>query len=151
MTQSVWPHDHAMQDFDGADKTLGDLWCFVICPASPPAYWNDVFALINTLCTEIGKHMGVAFRCRRAVDIVSAGIIHPEIWRDIHSADLVIADITGRNGNVMIELGVASAWLDKGRVIIIPEDLPEEARLFDVTPARQIDYTRSPSCFNNLA
>jgi hypothetical protein len=94
--------------------------------------------------------MGVRFRCRRAVDIVSAGIIHPEIWQDIRTADLVIADITGRNGNVILELGVAAAWLDKDRVIIIREDNPEEEWLFDINPARQITYVRSASGFTNL-
>jgi len=151
MTQSVWPYDHSTEDSYAAEKPLGDLWCFVICQANPPEYWNDISGLINGICTELGKRMGVTFRCRRAVDIVSAGIIHPEIWRDIHAADLVIADITGRNGNVMLELGVAAAWLDKERVIIIREDTPAEPRLFDINPARQIDYTRSPSGFQGLA
>jgi hypothetical protein len=102
------------------------------------------------VCEQLGKAMGVQFRCRRAVDIVSAGVIHPEIWQDIRTADLVIADITGRNGNVMFELGVASAWLDKDRVIIIREDNPEEGWLFDINPARQIAYTRSPTGFAHL-
>jgi hypothetical protein len=151
MMQSIWPYDHARQDSYGTDKALDELWCFVICPAKPPAYWDDLFALINGLCAQLGKGMGVRFRCRRAVDIVSAGIIHPEIWQDIRTADLVIADITGLNGNVVFELGVAAAWLDKDRVIIIREDNSEEPRLFDINTARQIGYTRStPSGFMNL-
>jgi hypothetical protein len=151
MTQSIWPYDHAHEDSYTAEKPLGDLWCFVICPANPPSYWDDVFNLIKGICTQLGKQLGVTFRCRRAVDILSAGIIHPEIWRGIHAADLVIADITGCNGNVMIELGVAAAWLDKERVIIIREGLLDGPRLFDINPARQIDYTRSPSGFSELA
>ena len=51
----------------------------------------------------------------------------------------------------MLELGVAAAWLGKDRVIIIREDIPGEERLFDINPARQIDYTRSPSGFGALA
>ena len=35
-------------------------------------------------------------------------------------------------------------------MIIIREDKPEEPRLFDINPARQLDYTRSPSGFVNL-
>ena len=139
MTRSIWPYDHA-----------NELWCFVICPAKPPAYWDDLFAQISSVCEQLGKHMGVPFRCRRAVDIVSAGVVHPEIWQDIRAADLVIADITGRNGNVMFELGVTSAWLHKDRVIIIREDNPEDPRLFDINPARQLDYLRSPSGFVSL-
>jgi hypothetical protein len=41
MSQSVWPYDHARQDSYGADKALGELWCFVICPANPLGYWDD--------------------------------------------------------------------------------------------------------------
>ncbi len=62
----------------------------------------------------------------------------------------MIADITGGNGNVMFELGVAAAWLDKERVIIICEDRQDEARLFDINPARQVDYVRSPRGFVEL-
>jgi hypothetical protein len=149
MVQSVWPYDHTREDSYGSEKDLDELWCFVICPAAPPTYWDDLFAQINAACAQLGKAMGVQFRCRRAVDILSAGVIHPEIWQEIRTADLVIADITGRNGNVMFELGVASAWLDKDRVIIIRED-NEETWLFDINPARQITYTRSPTGFANL-
>ena len=109
MTQSVWPYDHGRQDSYGAGKEIGELWCFVICPAKPSSYWDDLFGRICGLCDQMSKHWGVPFRCRRAVDILSTGVIHPEIWQDIRTADLVIADITGRNGNVMYELGVASA------------------------------------------
>jgi hypothetical protein len=150
MTQSVWPYDHGQQDSYSAGKALGELWCFVICPSSPQPYWNDLFVQIRNVCEQLGKHWGVPFRCRRAIDILSTGVIHPEIWQEIRAADLIIADITGRNGNVMFELGVASAWLDKDRVIIIREDNREEARLFDINPARQLDYTKSPSGFVTL-
>ena len=50
----------------------------------------------------------------------------------------------------MFELGVAAAWLDKDRVIIIREDKSEEPRLFDINPARQLDYTKSPLGFHGL-
>ena len=150
MTQSVWPNDHGIEESYGVQKALDELRCFVICPAKPPEYWNELFTLIRETCEGLGRGMGVSLTCRRAVDIVSAGIIHPEIWRDLRAADLVIADISGYNGNVMFELGVAAAWLDKDRVIIIREDRPEEPRLFDINPARQLDYTRSPLGFHTL-
>ena len=31
MIQSVWPYDHTIDD--NAEKQLGELWCFVICPS----------------------------------------------------------------------------------------------------------------------
>jgi hypothetical protein len=48
--QSIWPYDHAQQDSYCTGKALDELWCFMICPAKPPAYWDDLFALINGLC-----------------------------------------------------------------------------------------------------
>lgn len=81
MRQSIWPNDHASEDSYSADKALDQLRCFVICPAKPPEYWDDLFAAIQQMCGMIGNTMGVNLSCRRAVDIISAGIIHPEIWR----------------------------------------------------------------------
>ena len=60
---------------------------FFICPVRPPEYWDELFGLVKQICDSISKAMGVPIRCRRAVDIVSAGIIHPEIWQDIRSAE----------------------------------------------------------------
>lgn len=101
-------------------------------------------------CAFLAQHLGVEVDCKRAVDITSAGIIHPEIWQAIKDADLVIVDITGCNGNVMMELGVAAAWLRKEQVIIIRQDQPEEQRLFDISPARQIDYRLIPQGIKRL-
>lgn len=83
MMASVWPNDHALEDSYGIEKALDEIKCFVICPAKPPDYWNELFTLIRETCEALGRGMGVTLTCRRAVDVVSAGIIHPEIWRDI--------------------------------------------------------------------
>ena len=69
MVQSVWPNDHAIEESYSAEKALDELRCFVVCPARPPEYWNELFALIRGTCESIGKGMGVTLTCRRAVDI----------------------------------------------------------------------------------
>jgi len=133
-----------------ASESIDEFSCFLLCPAKPPEYWNELYGLVRGLCDLLGRSLGVNVRCFRSVDIVSAGIIHPEIWDSIRKSDIVIADISGLNGNVMFELGVAAAWLDKQRVIIIRQSREEEPRLFDINPARQIDYTVSPLGFERL-
>jgi len=91
------------------------------------------------------------FDCVRAVEIASAGVIHPEIWGQIKNADVVVVDVSGQNGNVVMELGVASAWRRKEHVIILREANPDEPHLFDISPARHLEYYRTASGFQKLA
>jgi hypothetical protein len=71
-------------------------------------------------------------------------------WQQIKQADIIVADVSGQNGNVMLELGVAAAWRDKEQVIILREEKPEEKHLFDINPRTHIEYTRTSSGFEVL-
>jgi hypothetical protein len=74
--------------------------------------------------------------CRRDTDI----------WRYIQLADALIFDVTGLNGNVLLELGVAAAIRQQSSVLILRdvEDQAEEVRiLFDIAPTRHFIYRRS--------
>lgn len=150
MSQSVWPNDHWREARGESTINTNRLSVFVICPSRPQEVFDGIFELVEDTCAFLAQHLGVEVDCRRAVDITSAGIIHPEIWQAIKNADLVVADITGCNGNVMMELGVAAARLRKEQVIIIRQDQPEEQRLFDISPARQIDYRLTPQGIKRL-
>lgn len=157
MVQSVWPFDHSLEPrFAGkAGSKLTDLEkvrCFVLCPTRPREYFDDLFSVICAVCDQIHEHYGVSFECRRAIDITSSGVIHPEIWQSIRTADVIVADLTGLNGNVLYELGVAAAWQKKERVVLLRERFPEDAPaaergderwLFDIQPVRHIQYTRT--------
>ncbi len=123
----------------------------MICPASPAELYNDIFAVIVDICARLTTALGIVVECKRAVDITSSGVIHPEIWTSIRLADFLVADVTGANGNVMLELGVAAAWHRKEKVIIIRESNPSERHLFDIIPARHLEYSKTPSGFNKLA
>jgi hypothetical protein len=50
----------------------------------------------------------------------------------------------------MLELGVAAAWRNKEQVIILREENSEEKHLFDINPARHIEYARTASGFEAL-
>jgi hypothetical protein len=151
VSESVWPFDHSAERSGLATEDLDTLRCFVICPSSPAALYDDIFRVIKTICNEMFRAYGVKITCKRALDIVSSGVIHPEIWSSIRLADIVIADVSGTNGNVMLELGVAAAWHKKEKVIIIRQENPTERHLFDIGPARHIEYSCTPSGFERLA
>lgn len=87
------------------------------------------------------------FQVSRADESVQPKIILDEIKSDIKSADLLLADLTGKNANVLYELGLAHAL---GKDVILTakskRDIP-----FDLQHIRVIFYnTNIPEWGNNL-
>jgi len=81
------------------------------------------FRTIKDICTSVG------LKCLRGDENYITGDIFPEILRFILKADLVIANINGRNPNVLYELGVAQT-LDKPVIMISkqPENIPVDIK-----------------------
>jgi len=152
MTKSIWPNDtYPELQVKVDDKSLSSLTCFVISPIGKnKERWDDLLLLIRNVCNIVSKQFQVNIEVIRADEITSAGIIHPEIWNKIALSDILIADVTGQNGNVLLELGVASAWRKKEQVIILKEFNPEEGHLFDINPARHVEYTNTFSGYQKL-
>jgi len=76
------------------------------------------------------------FKCEVTGDLrSSAGTVMDQVWQGIRSADVVVAEITGKNPNVYYEIGLAHA-LGK-EVILITQ---EQAVPFDVRATRRIKY-----------
>jgi hypothetical protein len=147
MTLSIWPHDTALEP-DQPLKSIGHLSCFVVSPFEPKDRFDDLFALVKSVCQDLRVGLQIdEFDCVRSDSIASAGVIHPEIWQYLKRADVSVADVSGQNGNVLLELGVAAAWRRKEQVIILREESAEEKHLFDINPARHIEYTRTSSGF----
>jgi len=155
MSQSVWPFDHShaprfasRAGFNPAD--LDKLRCFVICPAHPTEYSDDIYGLVTRICSQIAQIANIPIECTRAIDIRSSGVIHPEIWASLRAADVIVADVTGLNGNVLFELGVAAGWHKKERVIVLRERRlqrsvkdEDDVWLFDMQPFRHLLYVRT--------
>jgi len=139
---SVWPYDILKDPRPPERESPNHLCCFLICPFTPKNLADDLFSMVQTACNFAGKQLACTIKCRRADKIISSGVIHSEIWHEIQTADIIVADVSGLNGNVMIELGVASACRKKEHVIILKEENPEEDFLFDIDPARHIVYKR---------
>jgi len=153
MLESVWPHDIINDPRVEAPPSPHEITCFVLLRSKPNEVWDDLYDLIKTVCDQLKSDLQVhTFKVIRATDIASSGVIHTEIWEGVKKADVVIADVTGHNPNVMFELGVAAAAKDKDRVILIKENIPEEEQFpFDIMPARHITYSRTYNGFRELA
>ena len=66
----------------------------------------------------------VGLRCKRADDIASPGVVMEQIDAAIDEARVIVADLTGKNPNVMLETGHARA-LKKPIVFITQDPYPE--------------------------
>lgn len=74
--------------------------CFIVMPFS--LEWsNEVHRALVTVC----RAAGVA--PVRGDDVFTPTDILDDIWKGLTGADFVVADITGRNPNVLYELGIA--------------------------------------------
>jgi small subunit ribosomal protein S1 len=71
----------------------------------------------------------------RALDMYGPGMLFDRIWQGIQEAEVVIADLTGRNPNVLYELGLAHV-IGK-RILLLsmfPEDIPVDLSQFVQIP-----------------
>ncbi|HDX9656985.1 TPA: hypothetical protein ROY05_001577 [Bacillus toyonensis] len=94
--------------------------CGIIMPIAPmDGYTADHWTEVKSIITEATKQVnGINFK----TEIVSNSdgeidIIHKRIIQNLFNADIVICDISGRNPNVMFELGMRLTF-DKPTIII---------------------------------
>lgn len=110
-------------------------YIFVVMPFEP-AWSSNVMSAIDRAC----EHLAQAFpglRWQRADNITEPGRITDQIIAAIQRANLLIADITGSNPNVLFELGYADAL--ERRIIVLNQDVA--ATPFDIKDWRQIIYS----------
>jgi len=102
-------------------------------PAFLAISYAPVFDAAKACVLQAANDTG--FHCEVTGDLGSPGNVMDQVWQGIRGADVVVADITGANPNVMIEVGLAAA-LGK-EVIVISRDagLP-----FDIRHWRTITY-----------
>jgi hypothetical protein len=103
---------------------------FVLMPFD--AAYEDVYSdLIDAPLT------GAGFVVRRADSLLNQRGILQEVVRGIADAELIIADVTGLNANVLYELGLAHA-LGK-RTVMITQNIDELP--FDLRPYKANEYS----------
>lgn len=111
---------------------------FVIMP-----FLKEFFDLFET----IKKHFADSFCFTNASTEDNQQNILADIIQPIYSADLVLADLTGINPNVMYELGIAHA-LEKKTIIITQDDI--NTLPFDLKQYRTKSYSTHYSSIFDL-
>jgi nucleoside 2-deoxyribosyltransferase len=104
---------------------------FVLMPFSRDM--DPIYELIRDAATEAG------LRAYRADSISAAGSIIDQIFESIAKSGLVVAELTGRNQNVMYELGLANAMGKK--TLLLSQHIEEVP--FDLRVHRVLTYDRS--------
>ena len=119
--------------------------CFVVMPiADMPGYDAGHFTrvyedLIIPACNNAG------FKADRADDVKNTTLIHSTILNRLIKADMVVCDLSGKNPNVMFELGIRQAF-DKPVTLIKDETTNG---IFDVDPLKYTTYSKNLK-YNNV-
>jgi hypothetical protein len=114
-------------------------YCFYLGPFKDP--FNIIYEdHVKPTVIHMGKQID------RADEIFGTRPIMQDIWDAIFCASLVIADVTGKNPNVMYEIGIAHA-IGKPVIMLIQDisDVP-----FDLRHFRCVVYEYSPRGCNVL-
>ena len=98
-------------------------------------HWSEVKTIISDAVSMIGEPK---FSVRLVSDADDVGVIQKRIVQNLYSADIVICDVSGKNPNVMFELGMRLAF-DKP-TIIVKDDKTDYS--FDTGIIEHLTYPR---------
>jgi hypothetical protein len=107
--------------------------CFYACPFCEP-----FTSIYSDHCRPAAENAG--FTIERADEIFGTEPIIEDIWQGINAAEVVIADVTGRNANVMYEIGIAHTV---GRPVVMLTQTVDDVP-FDLKQYRCIIYQHTP-------
>jgi hypothetical protein len=120
-------------------NTLEKPKCFVIMPfTSPAGYDKEHFSrvyeyLLKPACTEAG------FEPSRADETAQTNHIMLDVLRKTVESEMVLCDLSGRNPNVLYELGIRQAF---NKPVTLVKDR-QTSRVFDVDGLRTLEYDSS--------
>lgn len=111
--------------------------CGMIMPISaldgcPEAHWKDVREIFESAIEDAN------FEPQMVSDADDIGIIQKRIIQNIYNNPIIVCDVSGKNPNVMFELGMRLAF-DKP-TIIVKDDKTEYS--FDTSPIEHLEYPR---------
>ncbi|PQX84112.1 RNA helicase [Cronobacter sakazakii] len=109
--------------------------CGIIMPIAktdgyPDKHWADVYSILCEAASVAG------FTPNLVSFDDDVGIIHKRIVQNIYSNPMVICDISSRNANVMLELGMRLAF-DKPTIIVKDDKTPYS---FDIAAIEHLEY-----------
>ena len=160
---SVWPFDFLSGDYPrpsleaagrgGVDVEMR-FRCFILCPFTPSERAEALRATVTHAAQLVRDNLltllvGDTENAKKGTDIAVtvdmfpwAGTIHSDIWKSIRDYDIIVADVTGENPNVLYELGVAAAIKPSSQVILVAQR--GHSYRFDLQPVRHLTYGESP-------
>jgi hypothetical protein len=111
--------------------------CGIVMPLSltdglADTHWKEVRSIIDEAVTSAG------FLPRMVSEADDVGTIHKRIVQNLYENPIVVCDVSGRNPNVMLELGLRLAF-DKP-VVIVKDDITPYS--FDTGQIEHIPYRR---------
>lgn len=108
------PHE---KSDDNLPKKCGIVVPIASMEGYPESHWKDVKRIIESAIKEAN------FEARLVSDADDIGVIHKRIVQNLYDNPMIVCDISGRNPNVMFELGLRLAF-DKPAIIIKDEITP---------------------------
>jgi hypothetical protein len=111
--------------------------CGLVMPISASdgmseAHWADVLAIFNDAIRQAG------FEPNLVSNADDVGIIQKRIIQNLYDNPIAVVDVSGKNPNVMFELGIRLAF-DKP-TIIVKDD--KTSYSFDTAPIEHVPYPR---------
>lgn len=97
------------------------------------AHWENVHDIVCEAAADAG------YDCRVVSENESVGVILGNIVSNLYNDPVVICDVSGKNPNVMFELGMRIAF--EKPVIIITDDTTGYS--FDISPVKHLTYPRT--------
>lgn len=125
------------KDPDGEVRTVAKATCGLVMPISPldgcdETHWQDVKEILSASIEAAD------FETQMVSDADEVGIIQKRIIQNLYENPVVVCDVSGKNPNVMFELGMRLAF-DKP-TIIVKDDKTDYS--FDTAPIEHIEYPR---------
>ena len=122
---------------DVAKAELSADVCGIVMPISPidgcgKEHWSEVLSIISEAIETAG------FDPCLVSNGDDVGIIQKRIIKNLYDNPIVVCDVSGKNPNVMFELGIRLAF-DKP-TIIIKDD--QTSYSFDTSPIEHLEYPR---------
>jgi hypothetical protein len=119
-----------------SDQNLKQV-CGIVMPISAidgctESHWADVLDILTEAIEDSG------FEANLVSNADDSGIIHKRIIQNLYDNPVVVCDVSGKNPNVMFELGLRLAF-DKPTVIIKDE---KTSYAFDTSAIEHLEYPR---------
>ena len=120
-------HDEATPKFCGIVRPIADMGNYTA------KHWREVHNVIAEAVEPLG------YTLRLVSESDASGVILTEIVTNLYQDEMVIVDVSGRNPNVMFELGMRLAF-EKPAIIVVDDDTPFS---FDISVVKHIRYPRT--------